>query len=325
VARLKTTVLIFAVLPVFQLYAQSFRTTVSGGLEVSHNQAAGAPVPVGINGSVIINLGRDTRFLRGVEIEITAPQAWLRYYGSLLVEFYSDLKQTPVVGVDDIEGRRAGLEPLPAKLQIVYQIPVRTQHSLRTTPYVTVPTGIVYPASFPVLLRIEPAVKGMSADLENMVFHVSARPIVSDEGAVRLVPHFPSQLRGRPFTVLIDDVVIENISEELLLREGEHHMVVLSDDYRNVSRRFIVERTRTLDLTIDLQDPTPLLIFEGPQNAIVFLDNVRVSQSRVAVEAGLHEIRFQIGDYTVIKTMNVQRGVTYRVALAVDLVIEEAD
>jgi hypothetical protein len=227
--------------------------------------------------------------------------------------------------VEDIEGRRAGFEPLPAKLQIVYHIPVRAQHSLRTTPYVTVPTGIIYPASFPLLLRIEPVIKGMTAELENMTFQVTARPILSDEGSVRLLPRFPAQLRGRPFTILIDDAVISNISEELFLREGEHHMVVLSDDYRNESRRFVVERAKTLDLIIDLQDPTPLLIFEGPQTAIVFVDNVRVNQNRLAVEPGLHEIRFQIGDYTIIKTMNVQRGVTYRVVLAVDLVIEEAD
>jgi hypothetical protein len=111
------------------------------------------------------------------------------------------------------------------------------------------------------------------------------------------------------------------------LKEGEHHLVVLSEDYRNESRRFVVERAKILDLIIELQDPTPLIIFEGPRNAQIFLDNVPVPRDReaVAVEPGIHEAKFLLDDYTVIKTLNVLRGKTYRVALAVDLTIQETD
>jgi hypothetical protein len=160
-----------------------------------------------------------------------------------------------------------------------------------------------------------------------LTFNLTARPILSDEGAVRLIPRFPPQLRDRPFTVLVNDNIITNISEQIILREGEHHLVVLSDDYRNESRRFIVERAKVLDLIIELQDPTPIIIFEGPQNAQVFLNNVLVTHHRepVTVEPGTYEIRFHINDYTITRTLNVQRGKTYRVALAVDLTIQEED
>jgi hypothetical protein len=160
-----------------------------------------------------------------------------------------------------------------------------------------------------------------------MKFSLVVRPILSNEGAVRLVPRYPPQLRNRPFTVKVNDVVITNLSEQLILREGEHHLVILSEDYRNESRRFIVERARVVDLIIELQDPTPLIIFEAPQNALIFLNNNPVAHSREAmpIEPGHHEIRFQIGDYTVIRTVNVQRGKTYRVALDVDLTIHEMD
>jgi hypothetical protein len=111
------------------------------------------------------------------------------------------------------------------------------------------------------------------------------------------------------------------------LREGEHHLVVLSEDYRNESRRFVIERARVLDLILDLQDPTPIILFEGPQNAEIFLNNNPVPGNRepVTVEPGTHEVRFKIGDYTVIRTLNIQRGKTYRVALEVDLTIQEED
>jgi hypothetical protein len=160
-----------------------------------------------------------------------------------------------------------------------------------------------------------------------MVFNVTVRPILSDEGAVRLIPRYPAQLRGRPFTLLIDDVLVENLSDQQLLKEGEHHLVILSEDYRNESRRFMVERAKTIDLIIELQDPTPVIIFEGPENAVIFLNNVQIPRTRgpVTVTPGQYEAKFSIGDYTIIKTLNIQRGKTYRVAMAVDINVQESD
>ena len=308
----------------FELKAESFRSVITGTLDVSQEQDR--VLILGINDSALINLGANTRFLRGIEIELTAPQAWLQYHGSVVMAVYNNLNHSTAIGVSDIVGNRIGFEPLPAKLQIVYQIPLRPAHGLRTTHFATVATDVIPASSFPILFRLAMVVKGMGTELENMVFNFSVRPIFSNEGAVRFIPRYPPQLRDKPFTLLVNDVVIENITEELVLREGENHMVILSEDYRNESRRFVVERAKTLDLVINLQDPTPLIIFEGPQNASVFLNNAPVARDReIQVEPGLHEARFQIGDYTVTRTLNIQRGKTYRIALSVDLVIQEIE
>jgi hypothetical protein len=169
-----------------------------------------------------------------------------------------------------------------------------------------------------------PIVKGLSEEIENMPFTLTARPILGDEGAVRLNFRYPSQLRDKPFTVLIDDVVVGNPAEEMLIKEGEHHLVVLSDDYRNERRRFMVERAKRLDITLELQDPTPLIIFEAPENARIFLNNNPVRDSGpVAVEPGVYEAKFQVGDYTLTKTITALRGKTYRVSLSVGIDIEE--
>jgi hypothetical protein len=311
----------------FQLGAESFRTIVTNSLEVTPDQSAGITASMGINGSILIDLGKETRFFRGIELEISAPQAWLSYRGSLVIEMYNNLNIQTASGITDLEGSRIAFEPLPGKINTIYQIPLRQSHGLRTTPYVTVPAGITHPDSFPVLFRLLPVVKGMNDELETMVFTLTVRPILGTEGAVTLVPRYPPQLRGRPFTILIDDAVIENLSEPQLLKEGEHHLVVLSQDYRNESRRFVVERAKTIQLIVELQDPTPIIIFEGPENAQIFLNSTPITRNRqpVAVEPGPHEAKFIIGDYTIIKNINVQRGKTYRVALNVDLTIDESD
>jgi hypothetical protein len=309
-----------------QTEAENLRILVAGSLEVSGDKASGVSIPLAYNNSVVITLGKEARFFRGVELELSAPQNWILYQGSLAATAYNELDQVPQTGVADIQGRSFLNEVLPAKLQIVYQIPLRAGHNMRSSPYATV-LPAVPPESFPVVFRITPIVKGLTEELEAMRFQLSAKPILSDEGAARISFRYPEQLTGKPFTVLIDDTVVENPAEERILKEGEHHLIVLSNDYRNESRRFLIERAKSLDLTIELQDPTPLIIFEAPENAGIFLDNepVRPGPGLVPVDPGAHEVRFQISDYAVIRQITVQRGKTYRVALAVDVHIRESE
>jgi len=333
----KTILLFFMLFSCITLYPESFRTIVSGNVEVNLDNITGSSIPLGINNSVVINMGSETRFFKGIEIEISAPQSWLSYKGSVVMALYTNLERQTTAGISDIEGRRIAFEPLPPKLQIIYHIPVRQPHGLKSSPYVTIPTMVTPPSAFPVLFRLMPAAKGLSDELERMVFNFTVRPILSDEGAAKLILRYPSQLKDKPITILIDDAQIDNLSEmsllkdiplkEILLKEGEHHLVILSEDYRNESRRFVIERAKILELIVDLQDPTPVIIFEGPENALIFLDNAPVPENRgpIAVTPGLHEAKFSIGDYTIIKTINIQRGKTYRVALTVDLSIQESE
>jgi hypothetical protein len=160
-----------------------------------------------------------------------------------------------------------------------------------------------------------------------MRFLLSVKPLLGDEGGVRISFRYPELLPNRPFTLLIDDQVIEATVEELLLKEGEHHLLILSDDYRNENRLFLIERAHVLDLSIELQDPTPLVLFEAPENALVFLDNELVAGTLtyIPVEPGAHEVRFQVSDYTITKNITVQRGKTYRIAMMVDVDVSESD
>jgi hypothetical protein len=309
-----------------QTKAEDLRILVAGNLEVSKDKGPGLSIPLAYNNSVVIIIGREARFFRGVELELSAPQYWIPYQGSLAVAAYSELDHVPKTGTADVKGRSFLNEPLPAKLQTVYQIPLRAGHNMRSSPYATV-LPVIPPESFPIVFRIMPIVKGLTRELETIQFRLSAKPILSDEGAVRISFRYPEQLAGKSFTMLIDDTVVENPREERLLKEGEHHLMILSDEYRNESRRFLIERAKTLDLTIELQDPTPLIIFEAPEDARIFLDNepVTLGFTPVPVEPGPHEMRFQISDYAIVRQITVQRGKTYRVAMAVDVNISESE
>jgi hypothetical protein len=316
---------LFSALFPILLGAESFRTVIAGTTLVSLDNPDGVSVPLSIVDSALITLDKEIRFFRGVELEFTSPQSYLAYRGSLGLALYGELDRVPQNGIADVQARQIFIEPIPNKIQSVYQIPVRQRHGLRTSPYVSV-LPITLPASFPLLFRVMPVIKGLTDEIETLRFVLTVKPILSDEGAVRVIPRYPENLPDKPFTLLIDDEVIERPREERVLREGEHNLVILSDDYRNENRVFMVERGKILELGINLQDPTPLVIFEAPENARIFFDNTPVNPGRpLPVEPGAHEVRFQLSDYAVVKPLIVQKGKTYRVAMAVDLTITETD
>ena len=326
-AGTRTFGFLFLFLISFQVQGESVRALISGIHKVSLSDLEGTAVPLSYVSSSLIEIEGETRFFRGIQLELNAPQNYLPYRGSLAAVLYGGLEKVPGIGIADLECRRLSYDPLPAKIQTIYQIPLKEGHALRTSPYVTVLTGVVQLSSFPLLFRLMPVIKGIPDELERMVFNLNVKPILSDEGALRINFRYPEKLPGRPFIVLINDELITNPAEERLMKEGEHHLVILSEDYRNQSSRFVVERAKVLDLSVELQDPTPLLIFEYPENARVYLNNELLPDPRTPwpVEPGLHELRYQVSDYTIIRPLVVQRGKTYKIALSVDLNITESE
>jgi hypothetical protein len=325
--KYRAAAVIFIFLLSVQAEGEPLRVLLAGIHTVSLTEGEGTAVPLSFVSSSIIKLEGDTRFFRGIELELSAPQNFPAHSGSVAAALYGELSHVPAPGVADLEGRQLAFSPLPAKIQTVYQIPLRPGHGLRTTPYATLLTDVVEPSAFPLLFRLMPVIKGFTNELERMVFSLKVKPILSDEGALRINFRYPLNLTNRPFMVLIDDVLIENPGEERLIKEGLHHLVILSENYRNQSSSFIVERAKVLYLNIELQDPTPILIFEYPENARVFLDNVFLPNpgSPTPVEPGLHEVRFEVSDYTILRPVTVQKGKTYRIALSVDVNITETE
>ena len=317
----------FLLLIASQVQGESVRALVAGIHRLSLADPEGTTVPLSYVSSSLIRIEGDTRFFRGIQLELTAPQNYLNYRGSLAAALYGELNHSPEIGTADLECRRLGFDPLPARIQTIYQIPLKTEHGLRTSPYTTVLTGVLNTSSFPLLFRLMPVIKGISEELERMIFYLNVKPILSDEGALKINIRYPDNLPNRPLTILVDDKVIDNPREERLLKEGEHHLVILSEDYRNISQRLVVERAKTLYLMVELMDTTPLLVFEYPENAKVYLDNVFIPNPGppLPVEPGIHEVRFQVSDYTITRPLTVQKGKTYRVSLAVDVNISESE
>ncbi len=321
--RLYALACLFSILA--PLGAETFRTTLKGSIEVSPHKPEGKSLTLTYIDSVAITLTQDAAFLRGIELELKVPQIYLKYRSSVGLSIYKGNKEIVKPGVIDFDLERLAFEIIPGKLQAVYQIPLRQGHGLKTSPYVTVPTGIIQPQSFPLVLRLMPLIKGLSEEVETMEFVLTVRPIVADEGVLRLNIKTPETIKDKPFTVLIDDAVIPDYSKERILKTGEHHVSIVSEDFRTESRTFFIERAKTVDVNIELRDTTPMIIFEAPENTKIFFDDTPVTNPRQShlVEPGQHTVRFQVGDYAVLKQLLIEKGKTYRIALIIDVDIKD--
>jgi hypothetical protein len=307
------------------LYAERIRVLIKDIIEVNGDEPLGVAAELSYNDSALILMGQDTRFISGVELELTVPQNWLPHSGSLAFALYSNPDAVPGIGIADVEATRILYEPVPNKIQTVYHIPLREQHGLRGTPYLTLLKTPVTPQNFPLIFKLTPNMKGWSKEIETMRFHLNVKPIFSGEGALTVSVNRPEFLPNGSFIMLIDEQVVENPDTEVLLKEGEHTLTLISSDYRNENRRFVIERGVSLQLSVNLQDLTPLIIFEVPGLASIFIDNVPVARAgaALAVEPGIRTVRIQVGDYSLVKTLVVEKGKTYRVAFIVDMNIAE--
>ncbi|MDR1149521.1 MAG: hypothetical protein LBK66_12915 [Spirochaetaceae bacterium] len=307
------------------IYAESFRVLVKDRIQLNDDSAAGVSVSLAYNDSVLIFLPQDVRFIRGIELELTAPQAWLAYDGGISFGLYSNLDRIPGALPTDIECTPLFFEQVPDKIQTIYQIPLRAQHGLRGTPYLTLLKTPALPENFPLLLRLMPSAKNWNKELETVRFQLNVKPVFSDEGILTVNIQPPEFFPNGTYVLLIDEQVINKLSAEIFIKEGEHSLTLLSPDYRAEKRRFVIERGKTLNLSVPLHDLTPLIIFEAPEQARIFIDNIPIirTETPFAVEPGLHDIRIQVSDYTIVKTAAIEKGKTYRISIIMDMRITE--
>jgi hypothetical protein len=307
--------IVFLALP--PLAAETVKAASVGRLVVDTSGDMPLTAVLSENQAVILDLDGGTRFLRGLEIEVTATTA----QNAFAVSFYRDIEE---IGEDEWKGTPVYTEHLAGKIAAVFQVPFRPDAGFRRTPYVSLLPEPITETAFPVLLLVSPA-KAQAE--EAALFHLSVKPVPGDEGAVKLTLHYPQLLRDKPVSVLIDDEVVENIAYPRFLREGEHRLLVISEDYRTESRRFLVDRGKTTEISITLKDTMPLLLFEAPDRALIFINNKRVITigAPYPIVPGIYDIKIQVGDYTIIKTVQIQKGKTYRVAFTIDMSVSETD
>lgn len=311
--------------------AEELRTIVAGTAALSAEAPEGTRLSVAYNEAVAIVLPKESPFIQGFEIEVKIPQAAINFPGALAYELWRRLDPAPDKNRFGYEGDRIITQPLPPRGSLVLQVPIRKDHSLKTSPYSTVIPTILDPKDFPLVFKFYAISKGIPPELENAAFQVRIRPLLTDEGALRVSLHFPEGADKTAVVVSLDDKRLTDARyldgrDLLVLKAGTHYLRVSSDKFRDESRTFTIDQGRVLDLVIELQDTTPLLVIEAPDSAQISIDGQRLKpdqRTSLNVDVGEHTVSCRIGDYVITRKFTAYRGKTYRLVLAVDLQVQE--
>lgn len=314
-------------LPIASAIPEGVRTVVAAVVAVSADKPDGETVSLGYADAVAVTLGAGSPFLQGVEIDLRIPRPLQSAQGAFAWSLYKAV--TPVPSVDKVayDGDRLLIQALPPRAGVVFQVPVSPRHSLRSGPYATVLPMLLGPGEFPILFKLSALTKGVTPEQEQARYQVRIRPLFTDEGALRL-SILPPEGAEPGFTpsVYVDERKLESWQDLVFLKKGMHTVQVAGEGVRDESRAVAVEAGKVFSLEIRLQGTRPVVVFEAPANALIFLDDQPVDHAggaRIQVEPGERTVVCRIGDYTITRRFNAVRGKTYHIVFSVDMQIQE--
>lgn len=320
----KTFSICFIIFFVFQLsFAENFRVRQNHCADFSTNTQS-QTAKLGFNDSFSIILPKNNEFLEGLELEFKIPQELLQYKHCVGYAFYHKLSPTPSSENIDYNGTQLFIDTLPARLSMVVQIPVNENLKIEESPFAAILPSMVLGNDDVIFLRLLPIMKGLPDNIEDLVFEITAKPILSSQGILNLSLTFPEE-NPKEVAVFIDEKPVSSIKEPIRLEEGIHYLAVTSENYRTEVRTFSVERGKTSNLSVNLRDTTPELIVSAPANTKVLLDGEVFAWDKgtATILPGEHTLKFVLADYEVTKTFNAINGKTYNMALTIDIQYNE--
>ena len=302
----------------------SFRIHALTSVTIDSQSPDAQTIELGYNDALGILFPKNTMFIRGVEIEIKIPQDILSYQNGMAFGLYRQIQPVPSPTSIDYQAEQITLQALPSKMSFVLQIPINRKGTLKSGPYSTVLQYVHDPSKGPLLFRLLPIMKGLPDNIENLKFIVKIKPILTDEGGMLLKVAYPDD-PAKPVSVRVDENLVTSPDDVCVISPGNHHLSIVSDDYRNEVRVFTVESARVTELNVHMQDTTPHLQLVAPVNTRITVDSKPVENIRdpFVIESGDHTILFKIGDYELSKQIVVEKGKDYTVSMIIDLTVTE--
>ncbi|NLM00104.1 MAG: hypothetical protein GX220_01435 [Treponema sp.] len=304
------------------LNAEVFRVYNTQVVTMSENFQA-EKISIGISDALAVFLPEDCTFLQGIAFEVKIPKIVAGYYGSIAYSIYKDVTPKPKVGNIDYSGNRLDFDTFPARLSYNIQVPLRKTHTIKQNPYSVLLSPLSLEEGF-VFLRLQQVMKGTPAEFFTAMFDIVIQPIFINEGLLHLEIIKPAGLEGC-FIVYIDEKEVLDYEKGVFLKEGLHHLSVISETFRNEVRTLTVQKAQHTRLTIELKDIAPTIQIIAPENTLVELDGIAVKEfaKPMVVSEGEHLVKLSVGNYETIRTVKAVNGKSYTVSLSVDVNITE--
>lgn len=308
------------------LFGESFRVSKLHLTSVEQAAASEANVRLGINDSVAIQLPIDTEYIEGLELKFSIPEAVAYWMDSVACSVYTNIKPNPKPSQIDYNGQRVFVRTLPNKLSWVLQIPLKEDNSIKSNNYTQKMDTVYNATNNIVFVRLQPVMKGVPEETLNAIIPITIKPILNDKGKLKLSLKSPENTL-EPCSVFIDDEMISlPANGEILLPTGIHNISIISEAYRNEVRTVRIEQASETAVDVEMKSIEPTLFITAPEGTFVSLDEKKCNNfgEEFVIEEGEHQLKFTIGNYEMVRTINAIKGKTYKVTFSLDLqIIEE--
>ena len=326
---MKRNILVFTLFVLLNMMATGETFRIHKTVMAEMPETGNVVVQAGINDALAIILPEDTTFFQGIELDIKIPEVLSRYYGSVAYSLYTDLTPLPTANTINYTGTREMIDTIPGRLSMNLILPLVEPNTIKKTPYNIVLPAVYTLNSAVLFFRFQLVMKGIPEDYEKEPFVVTVKPVYIDKGRMELKATYPQTEDGQnlefPYTVFIDEELATLEDGRMILDAGTHYISMVSDYYRNETRTFSIEPGKTTRVEVELRDIAPTLQFIAPDNTKIFLDEIEIPYTKDAfvISQGEHRIRFVVGDYETIKTIQAVNGRSYVVNLSLDVEVTE--
>lgn len=304
-----------------QVPADGLRTAIATTVVLDASRPE-TVVTLRYNEAVGVFLPTDQLFIKGVEFELRIPSAAKGSESSIQWALYSGVSPAPSLEQVEYDTTVVAMQVLPSRVSLILKVPVLDRHDLRSDAFATVIPKVIKASGFPVLFKLSGLGKGFTAALEKADFKLIIRPIIGDEGGIRLNYLFPEGGDKAPVSVFLDDRRVDDPSGVIVARKGLRLLRVSAPGYREEVLSLDISAGRISPVSISLYPDVPRVSFQAPAGTVITLDGQPVSPDQMtalALEPGEHTVTCRIGDYTMTRKFTALRGKVYTVVLSVDL------
>jgi hypothetical protein len=313
-------------------FAQNVRGLVVEELRVRADTAFEKTVGVALEEMAVVSLEGDTRFLRGIRLELLLSNLLKQHFDSFGLAVYRRVAPEPRKGISSYRGDRVFFQPLPYLNRVRVLLPLFPGPEEESEDSGEGAFRLAAPLAredFPVLVAILPLMKGIPDTVAETRFSLTVKPMVAHRGLLQLVLRTPSGTPAEPLTAWLDEreltpAELQGLQAGQELPAGLHRLRLVSPEFQEINASFTVESGKSATLDIQFQTLITLLTIEAPQNAEVYLDGEKLSAlAGLPIAEGTHQVRVKIADYSVTKKFSAQRGRHYHLSCVFDIIISE--
>lgn len=325
--KILSTTLICALLS-STFFAENFRVGKVHTISLDSNSLTSqtSSEKIGVSEALAIYLPEDQTFIEGIEIKMDIPESVASWMDCVACSVYDKITPLPSSSQIDYSGVRQYVSTLPGRLSWVLQIPIKENNSIKANKYTTKIDCVPEFKNRVVFIRLQPVMKGVPEETLQALIPMTVKALLIDKGQLIMNINNPEG-SDFPCTVYIDDkpVKYDKENNKVLLSSGIHTISIISNSYRNEVRTVRIDQAKVTNLDILMKSTEPTLIINAPETALIFLDDKKCDTlgKEFVISEGEHKIKFTIGDYEIMRSIQAIPGKTYTANFSVDLDISE--